>query len=277
MTSRARVPALAFVVLLALVGLVAGPAPALAHQRKPSRTLSYVALGDSYAAGQGAGHYRNDCLQSRLGYPARLDATRRIHLRANATCTGATTTDVVTTQLASLKRGTKLVTLTVGGNDLHVADIAAACAAGPSPLCQAAIDQARALLAPAPPAGASVLGSRLVTTYAAIATAAPKARIIVTGYPYLFEAPSPTDPSAPIIAAINEATTALNATIAGAVAAAAAGGATISYVDVTAGFAGHGIGSAEPFLNTSGPDAFHPTASGYRVYATAIRSALSTA
>ncbi len=46
---------------------------------------------------------------------------------------------------------------------------------------------------------------------------------------------------------------------------------------MTAGFAGHSIGSAEPFLNTSGPDAFHPTASGYRVYAAAIRSALSTA
>jgi hypothetical protein len=76
----------------------------------------YVALGDSYAAGQGGGadSYVDDCLQSTNGYPALLDAEKQIHLRANATCTGATTSDVASEQLSALKQSTRLVTLTVG-------------------------------------------------------------------------------------------------------------------------------------------------------------------
>ena len=57
-------------------------------------------------------------------------------------------------------------------------------------------------------------------------------------------------------------------------AASAAAGVEISYVDVTAGFAGHGIGSERPFLHATGPEALHPTARGYRVYAKALTRAL---
>jgi hypothetical protein len=49
----------------------------------------------------------------------------------------------------------------------------------------------------------------------------------------------------------------------------------IVYVDVTAQFAQHGIGSPVPFINATGPDAFHPNAAGYRAYADAIFDALS--
>jgi lysophospholipase L1-like esterase len=45
-------------------------------------------------------------------------------------------------------------------------------------------------------------------------------------------------------------------------------------VDVTAAFAGHGIGSPDPWINATGPDAFHPTAAGYTAYTAAIRAAL---
>lgn len=275
MTSRTRrsTPLLVLLVTLAtVVGLVALTVPASAHG---SKTLSYVALGDSYAAGQGAGRYLNACLQSRRGYPARLDNMRRIKLRHNATCTGATTSDVVTRQLGSLNRGTRLVTVTVGGNDLHVADVAAACLAGPTLPCQAAIAQAVALLAPQPD-GSSVLGTRLVSTYATIARAAPNARILVTGYPYLFETPAADDPNAATIVAINQATTALNATIRSAVAGVRALDVNITYVDVTTRFAGHGLGSPKPFINADGPDAFHPTARGYRAYAAAVKAALGS-
>ena len=79
----------------------------------------YVALGDSYAAGQGGSQqYVNNCLRSPNGYPALLDAENQIHLRANAACTGATTSDVADEQLSALKQGTRLVTLTVGAADL---------------------------------------------------------------------------------------------------------------------------------------------------------------
>jgi lysophospholipase L1-like esterase len=272
--------------LLTIVATVAGLAllttqPAAAGSRH--RTLSYVALGDSYAAGQGAGAYRNACLQSRFGYPALLDRKTKASLRADATCTGATTSDVISDQVLSLDRRVRLVTLTVGGNDLDVAGVAAACAPGPSAPgpsapgpsaeCQGAIDAALALLAPQP--GGSVLAGRLATTYATVAAAAPRAQILVTGYPYLFEPPDPNAPNAPTILAINNATTALNTTIRASVGAAAAAGANIVFVDVTAGFDGHGIGSPHPYFVTTGPDAFHPTAKGYRVYATALREALT--
>src|SRR3712207_9572352 len=120
------------VVLLSLLitaaGLLgAGTLPAAAQQ---PRTVQYVALGDSYAAGQGAGSYANGCLQSPHGYPALIDSSQRVHLRADRTCTGADTADVMVRQISALNRGTRLVTLTVGGNDLDVARVAVACTAG---------------------------------------------------------------------------------------------------------------------------------------------------
>src|SRR4051794_18618165 len=79
--------------------------------------VDYVALGDSYAAGTGAGKYLDSgCGNTRAGYPSLLDAQRGVTLTARATCSGATTSDVVATQVASLSAKTSVVTLTVGGN-----------------------------------------------------------------------------------------------------------------------------------------------------------------
>ncbi|MBA3529348.1 MAG: hypothetical protein H0T91_08595 [Propionibacteriaceae bacterium] len=128
----------------------------------------------------------------------------------------------------------------------------------------------------APPGGVSVLAARLANTYASVAAAAPKALILVTGYPYLFETPAATNPNFSTIVAINQATTALNATIAGVVGTLQAAGVNIEYVDVTAAFDGHEIGSAVPFINSTGPDAFHPNAAGYVAYAAALEAALPT-
>ena len=64
-------------------------------------------------------------------------------------------------QLSALNKGTRVVTLTVGGNDLSVAGIAAACAPGPSPACQTAINTALSLLATPP----GVLAGRLASVY----------------------------------------------------------------------------------------------------------------
>ena len=237
----------------------------------------YVALGDSYAAGQGGGanSYVNDCLQSTNGYPALLDAEKQIHLRANATCTGATTSDVANEQLSALKQSTRLVTLTVGAADLGLSAVLAACTAGTPTQCQAAIQSAFRLL-PASCGGDSELGDRLTDVYAAVAAAAPNGLIVVTGYPLLFEL-VPGDPDLAIKAQINAATTLLNCAIEKAVADAQATGVNIVYVDVTAAFAGHGIGgTGVPFINPPGTgiEAFHPTAAGYIAYAAAISAAL---
>jgi lysophospholipase L1-like esterase len=120
-----------------------------------------------------------------------------------------------------------------------------------------------------------------------VAAEATNAFIVVTGYPYLFEQPFDCPPPAvppqspeDIMERINCATAALNSTIEQAVLSAEASGINIVYVDVTAEFAGHGIGGSEvPFINPPGTgiDAFHPTAAGYVAYAEAISAALPSA
>ena len=278
MTARRRPLVARFVATLVALAaiLTIGSLPAAA---KTGGIGQYVALGDSYAAGQGGGadSYVNACLQSTNGYPALLDAQKTIHLRASPTCTGATTSDVLTKQLSALKRGTKLVTLTVGAPDLGLSAVLAACTAGTPTQCGAAI-QSAFLLLPTTCDGESELGDRLTDVYAAVAGAAPHAHIVVAGYPLLFEL-VPGDPDLAVKVQINAATTLLNCAIQNAVTDARTAGANIVYVDLTAAFAGHGIGgTGVPFINPPGTrlEAFHPTAAGYVAYAAAIAAVLRT-
>ena len=282
MTARGRRFLARFVTML-----VAGLAGILTVSALPAAADTvgigqYVALGDSYAAGQGGSlAYDNDCLQSPNGYPALLDAENQIHLRTNAACTGATTLDVAEEQLSALKQGTRLVTLTAGAADLGLSEVLAACTAVPPTECQTEINRALALLV-VPPGGQSVLGGRLTDLYAEVADAAPNARIVVTGYPLLFEL---VPPNLDLKAQINSATAALNLTIKTAVESAQKSGVKIVYIDVTAAFVGHRIGCEElpaactvPFINppaTPNPiNAFHPTPAGYAAYAAAISAVL---
>ena len=267
MTFRGRILSRLLTVLIAVAGLISVSAlPAVAGH---SRTVQYVALGDSYAAGQGAGDYFDeDCLRSADGYPALLDSLRRLHLRANASCSGDKTTDVLDQQVSALNTGTGLVTLTVGANDLGVAAVARVCIANPtSPDCQRAIGDAVGRL--------PQLAASLSEVYTAIATAAPRAKILVTGYPYLFNPSTPCTPtSVEIVCQINAATTLLNQTIASTVAT-MPDSIDIQYVDVTVAFEGHGIGGdLELYINDSGTDAYHPNVAGYEAYAEALIAAL---
>ena len=232
-----------------------------------------------HAAGQGASapdDYLNNCLQSPNGYPALLDAENQIHLRANAACTGATTSDVASGQLSALKQGTKLVTLTVGAADLGLSRVLAACTAGTPAQCQEAIRLANLLL-PAECGDESELGRRLGDLYADVAEAAPNALIeLDRGYPLLFELVQ-GDPDLVLKTQINDATTRLNCAIDKAVADAQTAGINIVYVDVTKAFDGHGIGGSEKlFINPPGTgiNAFHPTPAGYVAYAAAISAVL---
>src|SRR5829696_3855076 len=256
--------------LVALVGLVVvGAVPAVAESNP--NAIEYVALGDSYAAGQGGGSYLNTCLESPNGYPYVLDPKRRIDLQANVACTGASTSTVLSTQLSALNEDTDLVTLTVGAADLNLSALLAACTAVPPDGCEDAI---RVALGQLP-----TLAANLTSLYISVADAAPNALIVVTGYPYLFEI-LPGDPSADLKAQINDAIKLLNTTIQQAVAAAdQAPDVSIIYVDVTEEFAGHGIGSEEPFINSESDPigAYHPNAAGYRAYAKAIFAAVRSA
>jgi lysophospholipase L1-like esterase len=261
MTIRGRFVSRLLAVLLAVVGSVAvGAPPASAGD---SHTLQYVALGDSYAAGRGGGEYLDEvCKQTAAAYPEVLDSRKHVHLQANLGCSGATTLTVINTQVPAIEDGTTLVTLTVGANDLGVADIEAKCTADPAgTACQLAIANALSLL--------PQLAGGLVNIYTAVATTAPRAEILVTGYPHLFDDAPAGSPAA----AINAATDALNQTIATTVAN-MPDRVNISYVDVVRAFLGHGVDSLDPFINVTGDDIYHPNKVGYEAYARAISAAL---
>jgi lysophospholipase L1-like esterase len=254
MSARGRFLSVLVSIVVALAGFVTvGALPAAAA---PS-AVQYVALGDSYAAGTAAG-----CGNLTSGYPALLPLESRIDLQANDACSGATTSDVVEDQLSELDSDTRLVTLTVGAANLDLSGLLTACTQDPDN-CLLEIASRLARL--------PELGSDLTGLYAEVAEVAPRARIVVTGYPHLFE------PVNPLFTAINAAIDQLNATIEQAVSVANDADVNVHYVDVTEEFAGHGIGApplTQLFIFPAGPDAFHPTPAGYQAYADAISAAL---
>lgn len=263
-----------------VAGTVAGPTSAATpdHHRGPA---DYVALGDSYAAGFGAGSYVNACGQSPLGLPGLLDERRGIELTFNASCSGAKAsadrTDAVPDlpeQLEQLVgagligKGTDLVTVSAGGNDLNFGSVVGACAIQPLAVCEQVIDS-RTLQAQ------TTLAAALDELYGDLRAAAPKAKIVVTGYPHLF---SPRSGSEVLLSTeaqrlFNAGTDALNQVIRHNAQA-----NRLQYVDVVQEFKGHGIGTRDPWITYTGftaIDDLHPTAKGYeRGYFKAVRSAV---
>src|SRR5450631_839287 len=129
----------------AMTAAVATAPSAGAHPIGGTAGKTYVALGDSYAAGFGlpkATPTRTQypgCGQTSLDYPHRLAALLKLRL-TDASCSGATTADFYTpqsvpgppppAQLDVVKaRQPDLVTVTIGGNDLGFSSIAQTCLA----------------------------------------------------------------------------------------------------------------------------------------------------
>jgi lysophospholipase L1-like esterase len=264
---RSRIVGSTVAAIVALAAALGGAAPAGAEPPPP--VAKYVALGDSYAAGQGAGVPLDQCLRSAAAYPVLLDAEPRTNLLRFAACSGATIDDVLSSQLSQVNRGTTLVTVTVGANDLGAGAAYAVCVPNPaSPECGAAL----AMIVQTLQSGD--IAADLTALILAIAERAPNAHIVVTDYPipFVYGLGAVTD-------AINDATIALNAQIAAAVQAAAALGADVELASVQLAFAGHAVGSNDPWLgaDTSNPITFlHPTAAGQQAYRAAILAALAT-
>lgn len=257
-----RLGALSLLTTALIFGTSAAPSAAMTPQGwfTSYSTASYVALGDSFSSGQGAPPYlAGDCLQSKYtSYPVITAALTRYKLVANESCSGADMAHVAQ-QLADVpadvKSSAKLVTLTVGGIDIGSNVVLAACGtdAG-SAQCAAAIGQAMWLLT----SPDSPLKANLTSTYEAIASAMPNARVVVFTYPYLFK-----DGVSPLGDQVNGALALLN----GIIESAAAGIARVQVVDVTQEFANHGIGSRIPYISFNPNDLyatanFHPNALG---------------
>ncbi|WP_125612525.1 SGNH/GDSL hydrolase family protein [Specibacter cremeus] len=255
---------------LVSLGLVAGFAGAPAMAESATQTLTYTVLGDSYSAGSGGGGESGPCRQSPHGYGNDVAADTGAALTVLA-CYGATTDQVRTSQVPNMPAGTKLVTLTVGGNDVGTGTVAAACVSAPkSSACTAAVANALYQMTRLP--------TKISALVKAVKAKAPRARVVFLGYPHLFEPSNMVAagyPADQVAAArtINTATDLLDGVIG---VGALTNGA--SFVSVTRAFAGHGIPSASPWLISPlqpSPFPFHPNATGYRHgYAATLEAAL---
>lgn len=237
--------------LAAVLGAVAVPGVAQAA------TVNYVALGDSYSSGVGAGPYDwSGCLRSDKSYAPLWAAAHAVTSFRFPACGGAVTADVINSQVSALSSTTTLVTITIGGNDAGFADVITSCRFGSTTTCVDAVDTAKSF-------ATTTLPGRLDATYAAIRNRAPNARLMVLGYPRLFETSycGLLAMSTYKRTILNEAADVLATVIAGR---AAAAGAT--FADARPYFAGHGVCAADPWIrDVSGViEAYHPDADGYR-------------
>ncbi|MDI6102563.1 SGNH/GDSL hydrolase family protein [Actinoplanes sp. NEAU-A12] len=232
----------------------------------------FVALGDSYAAGLGAGNYgdRKDCKQSKDGgYPQlwlKLRTAAKFGVVTDATCAGAKINDVRFKQLGKLDDSTGWVTLTVGGNDAGWSGTLQQCLLGSDETCKASVDKAVA-------AAESTLPGALDELYQMIREQAPNAKVFVLGYPHLV-----AEPGAGVTCealndtrrkSLNEGADSLVELIQGRVAAQPG----FTFVDVRKSFAGHEACTKEPWIHSLRDDlseSFHPTAEGHKAYADAL-------
>jgi lysophospholipase L1-like esterase len=246
--------AILFTATLGAVAFVATPADA-------ADPVDFVALGDSYSSGTGAPPYQNaGCLRSSRSYAPLWASSHPVTSFAFPACGGATTSDVLGSQLGSLNANTDLVTITIGGNDIGFADVMTTCTLGSNTSCVNAVNGATS-------EANTLLPARLDATYAAIRAAAPNALVIVLGYPRLI---SPTGScglfnlSTTKRTALNNGADMLDAVIAGRVAAAGPG---FVYQSAIGPFTGHGACGSSPWINRFSlfqiAESYHPNATGY--------------
>jgi lysophospholipase L1-like esterase len=263
-----RTTVLACLVISTLLSIItATPAAAAAPD-----DWDYVALGDSYSSGVGASGQTGLCLRSPNSYPGLWRAANDPRSYRSVACGGATTSSLRNTQLWPLTSGTDLVTLTIGGNDVGFASTVISCTISSDSACAATVAAAMEVLR-------TEIPGKLDATYADIRRKAPNARVVVLGYPILFDVTTAScgvgGMSIPKRKSINNGAAELNKVIADR--ARAAG---FTWSDVTDEFAGHGICAATPWLNglTVIPptNSFHPNGNGYRYgYLPALNAALS--
>ena len=279
----------------------------------------YLALGDSYSAGEGVRPYEDgsddaarggdDCHRSKKAYPRLLTFVPEPSETRFRACSGARAGQLtkfvqptsgggnrygVQANDEAFKGNVGLITLTVGGNDLHFSDILRHCFTVADCLTQifdpgpASADETE--MPVAAPMGEwanamfPILGARLDSVFKDLRQRTKTARIIVLGYPNLFpsgEATSAFDDCSIVLRrvdqrereGIRELTTRFNDLIYNA---AAANGVEFVATDQVwglhepCGVFGQYTNAALPGRRGLDRGAFHPTATGQRVLARTV-------
>lgn len=271
------------IVVAVVVGLIQG-GTGKTLPSKPLPTKTYVALGDSVAAGVGLADASDSsaCDRTNQAYPNLVASALNYRLR-NFACSGATLAagilgqqDVndllIAPQLQQLFAQPKptLISLTIGANDVGWTTIIAKCYAGS---CGSASDTASV------DAKLVTVSANLRAALTQIQTRYPQAtpRVIVTGYHQVF--PAATVPSCPDLTGIDAAELSwgrqLQTSINDTLRQATSGYSFASFVPVD--FSGHELCTADPWVQgLSDQQPYHPTAAGQAEFArqivTAVRS-----
>jgi lysophospholipase L1-like esterase len=276
-----------------LLGLAA---PAAAEPAQGSAVRSYVALGDSYAAGPliplqtglPAG-----CQRSSRNYPSIVAEKLAVAAFRDVSCSGAATEHlhgpqsvphgVNDAQLDALSRDTELVTLSIGGNDIGFGEIVTECAqrSPQQPAGSACMDHYTA-------GGHDELTERIDAAaidvreaLAEIRERSPHARVLLVGYPVILpdDGPGcfPVVPfSAGDVAFLRKTQKRLNAMLAAEADALGAG-----YVDTYTPSIGHdmcrlpGAKWVEGLVPTAPAAPVHPNALGMAAMAASVVEALA--
>ena len=246
------------VTLFAALSFVGIAAPASADSTAAGK---YVALGDSYSSGTGAGSYGDSgsCKRSANAYAQLWANDHAPSAFSFVACSGAVTADVLANQVAALTADTELVTISVGGNDAGFADVMTDCNLGSDQACVDRNNQAQNF-------ARTELPGRLDAVYTEISNRAPNARVVVVGYPHIYHlnGSCAIGLSETKRAAINGSSDVLADVISSR---AAAFGFT--FVDGRAAFDGHEIcapGDDWWLHSVTWPidESYHPTAAGQR-------------
>jgi lysophospholipase L1-like esterase len=292
-----RLQALARLSVLALLAASAVQAQPMGSGR-PMSPLSgnpasphlakYVSLGSSYAAGPGVGQRNPDgggCARSLSNYAHIL--ARRHHLQlVDAACSGATTRNILSErqdgfapQIEAVSPDTRLVTITIGGNDVdYVGELQGlACRDTGGSNCKVASDQEI-------DARFAALPASLREVVAQVHRRAPAARVVLIGYlaavpEHARQGCAAVPLSPPDLKRMQD----IYGRLARAIGSAAADtGSAIVRSSVISD--GHDACSSQPFVagvhppttpGWSGPVAYHPNQAGMDRLADAIDDALS--
>jgi lysophospholipase L1-like esterase len=255
---------------LTFAGVLLGIAVMLGTASSAAAQQAYVALGDSYASGDGTGVYYSSnpsCYRSPDSYPPLVAAKQGFALTF-AACSGATTATVISGQLSSLNPTTAVVTVQVGGNDAGFSSVMENCALFYF-TCQSSINSADSYIQ-------NKLPAALNTTYNDIRAAASNATVMVVGYPHLFTATGTTC-GFNLLTSSHEKSLNQTADLLDGVIAGEAASHGFTFVDPRTAFASHELCSSAPWLNNDTipvQESYHPNIPGEAAYARMVEADL---
>ncbi len=165
----------------------------------------YVALGDSFASGEGLPPLSGACHQSPKAYPVVVQHALQFDTFSFAACSGATVAGLTNQahlawQRKELSPATGLVTITIGGNNVGFDELIRRCVkARIIPVILRQFPKGcfsgsgglknRVLVSN----GLKEINAQLPAVIGFVREKAPKARIMLVGYPYVFPSSSTTD------------------------------------------------------------------------------------